>query len=112
MNKRQLHNVQSVKLYFKQWKNKSFAAFCSMGKVVHIGCLSVSVAQWIGKLIELVDEIVQLSESRENDDEEVCLKEQELLQVLPVEVTADVICGRSIDNKLKYELPLIGCISD
>ncbi len=71
-------------LHFKQWSNKGYAVFCSLGKVVHIGSLAVSVTQWIGDLIDQVEEQINLSVEHSEEEVSEELLEQELLQLLPV----------------------------
>ncbi|WP_066629825.1 hypothetical protein [Labilibacter marinus] len=96
MNHSHLYRSESIKLHFKQWSNKGYAAFCSMGKVVHIDNLAISLTQWIGNLIELVEETVQCRLSQEVDEAAEELLEQDMLQVLPVVVSADVECVNKI----------------
>jgi hypothetical protein len=88
------------KLHFKQWSHKSYAVFCSMGKVVHIGNLAVSLTQWIGNIIEYVEDQMSISIACEVDEEVKELLEQEMLQVIPV-VNAQEECGIRIYYSFK-----------
>lgn len=96
MNHSHLYRKESIKLHFKQWSNKGYAAFCSMGKVVHIDNLAISLTQWIGNLIELVEETVQNCLSQKVDEAAEELLEQDMLQVLPVVVSTDVECVNKV----------------
>lgn len=96
MNNRSIYREESLKLHFKQWSNKGYAAFCSVGKVVHIGNLAISLTQWIGNLIELVEETVQNCLLKEEDEAAEELLEQDMLQVLPVVVSTDVVCVNKV----------------
>lgn len=92
----------SNELHFKQWSHKGYAAFCSIGKVVHIGNLAVSVTQWIGNLIEHVENIITLSVDQEEDESAEDLLDQELLQVIPVIVnnfkeSGIIVIGKNIN---------------
>ena len=95
MDFNQSHSAQQLKLHFKQWSNKGYAAFCSVGKVVHISNLTVAVTQWIGNLVELVETTLQVSLDKEVDECAEVLIEKENLQVLPLVVSTDVECGLS-----------------
>jgi hypothetical protein len=102
MNNKNLNNIsQQRKLHFKQWSNKGFAVFCSLGKVVHISCLSVSVTQWIGVIVEHIEEIINLCIANETDEVAEEIKEQELIQFIPVMVNSQVECGKSVLIKNK-----------
>ena len=100
MNFNQQHSIQQLKLHFKQWSNKSYAAFCSIGKVVHIDNLAVSLTQWIGDVVELVEVTIQACIDQEEDECTDGLMEQENLQVLPVVVSTEVEKGRKIRSNI------------
>jgi len=88
MNHSYLHiNATKAKLHFKQWSNKGYAVFCSMGKVVHIGRLAISLTQWIGDVIDNITEVLNLAVEKEVEDCTDELMEQEMLQLIPVVVT-------------------------
>jgi hypothetical protein len=93
-----------AKLRFKQWSHKSYAVFCSMGKVVHIGNLAISLTQWIGNIIEHIEEQITLSMARDVDEEAEELLEQEVLQVIPV-VNTQEECG----IRIYYSFKNINC---
>lgn len=71
-------------LHFKQWSNKGYAAFCSMGKVVSIGSLTISLAQWMGGVIDHVEELISVRVEQDEDEVAEELLEQVLLQAVPV----------------------------
>ncbi|TLX73064.1 hypothetical protein E9993_16520 [Labilibacter sediminis] len=97
MNHKHIHKSQALgKLHFKQWSNKGYAAFCSMGKVVHIGKLAVSLAQWIGNIIEHVEERLLLCIDRDVDETAEELLEQDMLQAIPVVVNTQKGCGAEV----------------
>jgi len=95
MNHNNLHINQS-KLRFTQWSNKGYAAFCSIGKVVHIGKLAVSLTQWIGTVIEHIEDILQICAEKETDNELEETPKEELLQILPVTANCPIAYGKSI----------------
>ncbi len=99
MNYKHLHSIQSSALHFKQWSNKNYAAFCSMGKVVHIGKLAVALTQWIGNIVELVEETLHLCKDKEADEDEEQLLELELLLAIGVVVSSPVECEKGVLSK-------------
>ncbi len=101
MNHKNHNKVSVVNLHFKQWSHKGYAVFCSLGKVVHIGNLAISLTQWIGDVIEGVRELIQQSMDREVDEAAEELQEQELLQVIPVIISTPVECGIIVFSKFK-----------
>ena len=84
------------KLHFKQWSNKGFAVFCSLGKVVHISNLSISVALWIGQVVEHIEDLINLCISNEKEDDANETQEMEMLQAIPVIVNSQVEYVKSI----------------
>ncbi len=54
---------------FKAWSRKGYAAFNSLNMVVHIGNLSVSLAQWIGQVVEHTEEILILCTRNEMEEQ-------------------------------------------
>ncbi len=95
MNHNKSHINQS-KLHFTQWSNKGYAAFCSIGKVVHISSLAVSLTQWIGTVIEHIEDILQVCAEKETDDELEITPEQELLQLIQVTVNSPIAYAKSV----------------
>ncbi len=95
MNHKKIHINQS-KLHFTKWSNKSYAAFCSIGKVVHIGSLAISLTQWIGTVVEHIEDILQICAEKETDDNVEETPEQELLQLIPVTVNSPIVYGKSV----------------
>jgi hypothetical protein len=91
-------------LHFRQWSNKSYAAFCSMGKVVHIGILSTAISQWIGMVVDHVEEIIASCLIQEKDKSNDGIEEEELLQLIPVLVNPTIACGTidAINNSTRY----------
>jgi len=90
--------VRSYAGRFKNWSRKGYAVFSSLGTVVHIGCLSVSLVQWIGQLLGLdnVDITYLQFKSEETDDE---LQEQEELMLVPVVIpTREGACHKNINR--------------
>ncbi len=95
MNHNNLHINQS-KLHFTQWSNKGYAAFCSIGKVVHIGSLAISLTQWIGAVVDHIEDILQICAEKETDDNLEETLEQELLQIIPVIVNSPIAYAKSV----------------
>ncbi|MCW3807797.1 hypothetical protein [Plebeiibacterium marinum] len=83
------------KLHFKQWSNKGFAAFCSLGKVIHISSLSVSVALWVGQVVEHIEDILSLCIAQEINEDADELQDIELLQAIPALVNAPAEYAKS-----------------
>ena len=83
-------------LHFKQWSNKGYAAFSSLGKEVHISALAIALIQWIGKVVELTEQIIQHCLDTEKDEAAEELLEQETLQVLTVMVSATDECRKKL----------------
>ena len=99
MNHNQIDNAQQLRLHFKQWSNRGYAAFCSIGKVVHIGNLAIYLAQWIGIIIEQIEETLHLFLEKENDEETEEVLEQELIKMNPVITSTNVRCEISVLKK-------------
>ncbi len=99
MNHKQTHNIQQLKLHFKQWSNNGYATFCSMGKVVHIGNLAISLTQWIGNIVELIEETLKVCIDKETDDVTDAIIESELLQLVPVIASTPVVCEKKLFKK-------------
>ncbi len=95
MNHNNLHINQS-KLHFTQWSNKGYAAFCSIGKVVHISSLAISLTQWIGTVVDHIEDILQICAEKETDDKLEETLEQELLQLIPVTANSPIAYGKSV----------------
>lgn len=88
MKQQTIHTTfNNLGIRFRSWSRKGFAVFSSLGRVVHIGSLSVSLVQWIGELVEHVETI--FLKAIEALDEEVSdLQEPEELALMPVMVSA------------------------
>ena len=70
-----------------------------MGKVVHIGKLAVALTQWIGNIVELVEETLHLCKDKEADEDEEQLLELELLLAIGVVVSSPVECEKGVLSK-------------
>ncbi len=88
MNQQTTYNaLKSPGIRFKSWSRKGYAVFSSLGRVVHIGSLSVSLVQWIGELVEHVETILwKVMDALEADASE--LPEQDELVLMPIAVSA------------------------
>lgn len=85
---------------FKNWSRKGYAVFSSLGRVVHIGNLSVALSQWIGQLVEHVEAILfQCLEVLTDATDE--LEEQEELVFVPV-VIAQSEAGAYRNKVVRY----------
>ncbi len=80
---------QQKAIRFNKWMNKGYAAFVSVGKVVNIGRLALSICQWIGQVVEFVEEILCICQEKKEDKESS--EEQEEIELLPVMVSKDFI---------------------
>jgi len=81
------HTFNNPGLRFRSWSRKGFAVFSSLGRVVHIGSLSVSLVQWIGELVEHVETILlKTMEALTEDTSD--LQEPEELALMPIVVSA------------------------
>ncbi len=89
-------NIKQNRLHFTQWSNKGYAAFCSIGKVVHIGSLAISLTQWIGNVIEHIDDILRICDEKEVKDENEDCTEEELLQLIPIVTSTPGVYGQSV----------------
>ncbi len=100
MNDFKQHINQRKALRFCKWMNKGYAAFISVGKVVNIGRLALSISQWIGQVVEFVEEILCICQEKKEEKE--CIEEQEEIELLPVLVNKDFIYPEiyKIDNYL------------
>ena len=88
MKQQTAHNTFSnLGIRFKSWSRKGYAVFSSLGRVVHIGSLSVSLVQWIGELVEHVETIL-LKALDLLDDDTAEVQEQEELALMPIVVSA------------------------
>lgn len=81
------HTFNNPGLRFRSWSRKGFAVFSSLGRVVHIGSLSVSLVQWIGELVEHVETIL-LKAIEALDDDASDVQEPEELALMPIVVSA------------------------
>ena len=91
-------NIRGI--HFKSWSRKGYAVFSSLGRVVHIGSLSVSVVQWIGELVEHVETILsKVIDALEDEASDV--QEQEELALMPIVVTTTDISAKR-NNRQKH----------
>ncbi len=122
MNFSNTKRYQQNVLHFRKWRNTNYAAFISIGRVVHIGKLEVSIAEWIGNVVELVENLLFRCEEKESDNEDDDLSDldgilgSERLNLLNIQnnyIIESETCFQSQDsffknNKIKVKLPLIG----
>ena len=87
------NSKQNSVTVFKKWSRKGFAIFGSLGHVVHIGRLSVTLVQWIGQIVLNIDLVLKqtlmLESEEETDWDEI---NEELLLVL-VRDTDTTVCA-------------------
>ncbi len=122
MNFSNTKRYQQSVLHFSKWRNTNYAAFISIGRVVHIGKLEISIAEWIGNVVELVENLLFSCEEKESDNEDDDFSELNsitgsaqlnLLNIQNNYSIESVACLQGPDtffknNKIKVKLPLIG----
>jgi len=84
---------------FKNWSRKGYAVFSSLSAVVHIGCLSVTLVQWIGQLLghEEVDTLFVQNKMDDTCDE---VLEQEEFMLVPIVISTNEGACHKIIRKI------------
>ncbi|TRX64270.1 hypothetical protein [Carboxylicivirga sp. M1479] len=77
---------------FKRWSRKGYAVFSSLGSVVHIGCLSVSLLQTISQMLLCIETVLDQSLKVDDEDDDVNLEENELMLITIVDANSASAC--------------------
>lgn len=102
-NIRHIAEFNNCPLHFSRWTRARYAIFKTIGRVVNISRLSVAIAQWVGYVVDHVQEVFLACQEKEEEDEALTglesLENEFLLAMAVTNAKGDVTENR---YELKY----------